>query len=77
MPELPAEVKELAARVRNWGRWGADDEVGALNFLGAANVLEAVKLIRSGRVFTLQAPMAEPTAAPPALPTMINGGGRR
>ena len=49
---------------KNWNRWGPDDEVGALNYLGGANVLEAAKLIRSGKVFTLQVPMASPSGDP-------------
>lgn len=38
----------------NWGKWGADDEVGSLNYLGPDQVLAAVKLVRSGKTFTLQ-----------------------
>ena len=30
---LPAELKELAARVSNWGRWGDDDQRGTLNLI--------------------------------------------
>ncbi len=30
---MPPEVKELAAKVRNWGRWGDDDEIGTLNLI--------------------------------------------
>ena len=48
----------------NWGKWGPDDEVGALNYLGAAEVLAAVKLVRSGKVFTLQVPMGNPGGDP-------------
>jgi len=62
--KTPSLGELLEGYPKNWGRWGADDEVGALNFLGAANVLEAVKLIRTGKVFTLQVPMAEPTGDP-------------
>lgn len=52
---------------KNWGRWGADDEVGALNFLGHEQVIAAARLIRQGKVFTLQVPMADP-AGDPAWP---------
>jgi kynurenine formamidase len=38
----------------NWGRWGVDDEVGALNYLGPEQVLAAVRLVKTGTVFTLQ-----------------------
>ena len=34
-------------------RFGADDEAGALNEIGPAKVLEAVQLVRTGRVFDL------------------------
>jgi kynurenine formamidase len=39
---------------RNWGKWGDDDEVGALNYLDAAQVLRGVAAARQGKVFTLQ-----------------------
>jgi kynurenine formamidase len=48
----------------NWGRWGDVDEVGALNFLGRAEVLAALPLVRSGETFTLQTPMADPAGDP-------------
>ena len=49
---------------KNWGKWGPDDEVGALNYLGPAEVLAAVGLVRSGKVFTLQVPMGNPGGDP-------------
>lgn len=36
----------------NWGRWGPDDEVGALNFLTSDEVMRGIRSVRSGRVFT-------------------------
>jgi hypothetical protein len=38
----------------NWGKWGENDEVGALNLLGNEQVLQAAKAIRSGKTSTLQ-----------------------
>ena len=38
----------------NWGKWGPEDEVGSLNYLGPEQVLAAAALIRSGKTFTLQ-----------------------
>ncbi len=36
-PTLSAqEISALAASVSNWGRWGADDERGTLNYLTPA-----------------------------------------
>jgi len=54
----------LAGYPTNWGRWGSDDEVGALNFLGAVEALAAVRSVRSGKVFTLQSPVGHPHGDP-------------
>lgn len=43
----------MAARVCNWGRWGADDEIGTLNFVSPADVQQAAALIRKGLTFSL------------------------
>jgi len=47
----------VAARVRNWGRWGAADQVGALNFITPEIVREAARLVRDGSVFPLGIPL--------------------
>src|SRR5437773_1419225 len=41
-----AELDEIYARVKNWGRWGADDERGALNHLTDAHRALAAALVR-------------------------------
>lgn len=46
----------------NWGRWGADDEIGALNFLGTKEVLGGIAEVESGDVFTLQIHMGRKEA---------------
>ncbi len=46
----------------NWGKWGPDDEVGALNYLDAAAALKGAAEIRSGETFTLQIQMGYPEA---------------
>jgi kynurenine formamidase len=62
--QVPSLGELLADYPKNWGRWGADDEVGALNYLGPESVLAGLKVIRSGKVFTLQVPMANPAGDP-------------
>lgn len=42
----------------NWGRWGADDERGALNLLTPEVVLAATRLCRTGKVYNLGLPVA-------------------
>ncbi len=46
-------IAAAAARVSNWGRWGADDVRGTMNFLDAAKRREAASLIRTGESFSL------------------------
>ena len=41
---------EIFASCRNWGRWGPDDERGALNLLTAERVARGAALARTGRV---------------------------
>jgi hypothetical protein len=48
----------------NWGRWGPDDEVGALNHLDAGQVLRGISEVRTAEVFTLQIRMGRPSGAP-------------
>jgi kynurenine formamidase len=48
-----ADMQALFDRVRNWSRWGADDERGALNHLTAAEARAAAGLVRSGRTVSL------------------------
>ncbi|MGI5219938.1 cyclase family protein [Nocardia sp. CA-290969] len=44
---------KLGDTVRNWGRWGADDELGTLNFITPQKVAAAAGLVRHGKVFPL------------------------
>ena len=48
-----AEVQALFDAVCNWGRWGADDERGTLNHLGAAEAKAAAALVEFGRTVSL------------------------
>jgi kynurenine formamidase len=54
---LPAEVKELAAKVRNWGRWGTDDRIGTINLITDDVVRDAAALVQTGKRFALGLPL--------------------
>ena len=43
------DMQAIFGRVKNWGRWGGDDQAGALNFITPEKRVAAAKLIRSGR----------------------------
>ena len=62
---MARSLSELFADTpKNWGRWGANDEVGALNFLTREEVLRGVKAVKQGKVFTLGVPVARPGGDP-------------
>jgi len=44
---------DLSARVRNWGRWGDDDQLGTLNLITPEVVAAAADLVRYGRTIPL------------------------
>ncbi|MFJ8962413.1 cyclase family protein [Lentzea sp. NPDC102401] len=46
-------IAEAAATCSNWGRWGADDVLGTLNFLTEDERRAAAALIRKGASFSL------------------------
>lgn len=48
-----AELRALFEQVSNWGRWGPDDERGALNHIGPAEIVRAAGLVREGRTVGL------------------------
>jgi kynurenine formamidase len=52
-----AEFRVLFERVSTWGRWGPDDERGALNHLTPERVAAAAGLVRSGRTVSLSHPL--------------------
>ncbi|MGA2474476.1 MAG: cyclase family protein, partial [Acidimicrobiales bacterium] len=56
---VPAEFTEVAARVRNWGRWGPDDEVGTLNLVDDEARRRGAASVVSGRAFALGLPLSE------------------
>ncbi|WP_295683886.1 cyclase family protein [uncultured Nevskia sp.] len=61
---VPTAAELLKNSPRNWGRWGAEDEVGSLNFLTSAEVLRGVAAVRQGKTYTLQIPMGKPGGDP-------------
>ena len=48
------------SELSNWGRWGADDERGALWFLTEAHRAQAATLVRDGMTVSLVG-IADPT----------------
>jgi kynurenine formamidase len=47
------EWRKTADRVRNWGRWGKDDQLGTLNFITADKLKQAASMVKQGKLFPL------------------------
>jgi kynurenine formamidase len=56
----------LFREVSNWGRWGEDDQRGALHHLTAERIAAAARLVRDGLTVTLSRPLpTEPGVSNP------------
>ena len=55
-----AAIEKAAAELSNWGRWGADDQIGTLNNVTPQDVVAAAGLVRRGKVFSLGLSLKEP-----------------
>ena len=63
-----AEVRAYFQDRRNWGRWGPDDEVGAVNLITPAKRAAAARLARSGRSVSLSRPFPKEPGPGNAFP---------
>ena len=64
------EFDGLFEKLKNWGRWGADDEKGTLNYISPVKIIAAAALVRSGRSVSMSIPInktAGPDNANPAI----------
>jgi kynurenine formamidase len=77
--QLPSaeEVARIFESVKNWGRWGPDDELGALNHLGPVQRARAAATVRDGLSVGLGLPLPvrpSPEVTFPAQHHMIAAG---
>jgi kynurenine formamidase len=64
--------RDIAKQVNNWGRWGADDEIGTLNLITPEAVRQAVAEVRSGRRFSLALPLQQQGVQSGLIPGRVN-----
>jgi len=62
-PVSLAEFERLYESVKNWGRWGPDDERGTLNYITPEKVAAAARLVRSGRHVSMAIPIGKVAVA--------------
>lgn len=46
-------LREYAEKYKNWNRWGAEDEIGTLNFTAPGDIVAAAQLVKTGKVISL------------------------
>lgn len=47
------DIHAAAKRLRNWGKWGDEDQIGTLNYTRPEDIVAAAGLVRKGKVFSL------------------------
>ncbi len=52
------DLRAMFVRVRNWGRWGDDDQAGTLNLITPEKRRAAAKLVRTGRSGSFTRPLS-------------------
>src|SRR5215467_8442168 len=72
MPEHPLptekEVMSWIRERRNWGRWGKDDQRGAINLITPAKRVAATRLVKTGRSVSLSRPFPKEPGPNNTLP---------
>ncbi|MGW1704725.1 cyclase family protein [Streptomyces sp. NPDC002206] len=69
---LPAEFHEIAKRVNNWGRWGAEDEIGTLNLITDAVLRDAATTVRTGQRIPLALALQQDGVQSGLIPGRVN-----
>ncbi|HMD05598.1 MAG TPA: cyclase family protein, partial [Candidatus Binatus sp.] len=73
----PSDVKGLFEKLSNWGRWGKDDQRGALNFITNQKRAAAARLVQTGETVSMALPLATIPAADNPTPVthlMVQAG---
>ena len=70
-----AEFEAMFESVKNWGRWGKDDERGALNLITAEKRRLAATLAKTGTTVSLSRPIARQQPSSTPQPRPVNQGG--
>ena len=70
-----AQFDQWFKTMSNWGRWGKDDERGALNLITPAKTKAAAALVKTGQTVSLEKPVTRDTPPSGAQPRPVNSGG--
>lgn len=70
------QFEAIFESVKNWGRWGPDDQLGTMNYITGDTVRRAAGLVRSGRRVSMTIPINKvvgPDNPQPALQFVTQG----
>ncbi len=58
MSQVDKKKMELyAEKVKNWNKWGENDEIGTLNYIEPQDIAYAASLVKTGKVFSMAIPL--------------------
>src|SRR5208282_3527097 len=72
-----SDVIELFEKLSNWGRWGKEDQRGALNFITNQKRAAAARLVQTGESVSMAVPLATipaPDNPAPVTHLMVQAG---
>jgi kynurenine formamidase len=69
-PPTEAEVRAYLKSLSNWGRWGADDELGTINLITPAKRIAAARLVKDGVSVTCARPIVTDITADTTIPPL-------
>jgi kynurenine formamidase len=75
-PTSRVEFERLFESVKNWGRWGPEDQLGTLNYITPDSIRRAASLVRTGRRASMAIPVnyeAGPDNPRPAILHVTHG----
>lgn len=67
-PSTQAEYDQMFNKTKNWGRWGANDQLGTMNLITDKKRREAASLVHSGISVSVSHPAIKESAADVASP---------
>ena len=67
-----AQFERWMTELSNWGRWGADDQLGAANLITPAKRMQAVALVKTGTTVSLAHDVVDEVGSDPARPFSLN-----
>jgi len=59
-------------KIGNWGKWGAEDQIGALNYITPEVIKQAASLVKKGKVYSLAIPLEKEAPIWPARNKLVH-----